>query len=76
MGLMDWNLDFLRGAIMVGLIIAFLGMWAWAWSSKRKDTFHSASMMPLEEDDGHIPQDTDETQTDQPARTRHLGIEE
>ncbi len=42
------------------LIIAFLGMLAWAWSGKRKQVFHDASMLPLEEDNGQIPQDSGE----------------
>ena len=48
-------MDMVRGILMVALIIAFLGMWAWAWSSKRKRVFHDASMLPLEEDNGQIP---------------------
>ena len=56
---MELNIDLLRGILMVALIIAFLGMWAWAWSGKRKEAFHSASMLPLEEDDGRVPQESD-----------------
>jgi len=52
----ELNMDLVRGILMVALIIAFLGMWAWAWSSKRKQVFRDASMLPLEEDNGHIPQ--------------------
>ena len=60
MSLENLNLDLVRGILMVGLIIAFLGMWAWAWSGKRKQVFHDASMLPLEEDNGQIPQDSGE----------------
>ena len=60
MSLENLNLDLVRGILMVGLIIAFLGMWAWAWSGKRKKVFHDASMLPLEEDNGQIPQDSGE----------------
>lgn len=52
---MELNTDLVRGLLMIALIIAFLGMWAWAWSSKRKRVFHDASMLPLEEDNGQIP---------------------
>ena len=45
---MDANI--IRGAILVGLIIGFLGIWAWAWSKKRKPEFDRAARMPLEED--------------------------
>jgi len=54
---LELNVDLVRGILMVALIIAFLGMWAWAWSGKRKRVFHDASMLPLEEDDGRIPGD-------------------
>jgi cytochrome c oxidase cbb3-type subunit IV len=50
----DTNLA--RGAVLVLLIIAFLGIWAWAWSRKRKPEFHAASMLPLEEDQGTVPE--------------------
>lgn len=57
-------INILRGAILVALVFSFLGLWAWAWSSKRKPAFHDASMLPLEEDNGVIPNNespTDET---------------
>jgi cytochrome c oxidase cbb3-type subunit 4 len=57
MNLSELNTDLLRGILMIALIIAFLGMWAWAWSGKRKRVFHDASMLPLEEDNGQIPGD-------------------
>jgi cytochrome c oxidase cbb3-type subunit 4 len=57
MNLSELNTDLLRGILMIALIIAFLGMWAWAWSGKRKRVFHEASMLPLEEDNGQIPGD-------------------
>ena len=53
--ILDINLA--RGAVLVLLIIAFLGIWAWAWSNQRKPEFHAASMLPLEEDRGQVPQD-------------------
>jgi cytochrome c oxidase cbb3-type subunit 4 len=56
MDLTDQTMSVIRGILMIGLIIAFLGMWVWAWSGKRKKAFHDASMLPLEEDDGQIPQ--------------------
>jgi cytochrome c oxidase cbb3-type subunit IV len=50
----DTNLA--RGAVLILLILAFLGIWAWAWSRKRKPEFHAASMLPLEEDQGTVPE--------------------
>ena len=55
------DLDILRGAILLVLIFAFLGLWVWAWSKKRKAVFPAASMLPLEEDKGEIPQAADPT---------------
>jgi len=51
------DINVVRGAILLALMFSFLGLWAWAWSSKRKSAFHDASMLPLEEDFGHIPDD-------------------
>jgi cytochrome c oxidase cbb3-type subunit 4 len=50
------DINLARGAVLILLIIAFAGIWAWAWSKKRKPEFHAASMLPLEEDDGRIPE--------------------
>lgn len=53
---MDFDINYLRGAALVLLIIAFLAMWKWAWSDKRKADFKKMSELPLEEDhDGKIP---------------------
>ena len=46
---MDVNL--IRGAILVGLIVGFVGVWVWAWSKRRKSDFEAAARMPLEEDE-------------------------
>jgi cytochrome c oxidase cbb3-type subunit 4 len=52
--LLDSNL--IRGAVLILMILAFLGIWSWAWSRNRKEAFDEASMLPLEEDDGRVPQ--------------------
>jgi cytochrome c oxidase cbb3-type subunit 4 len=49
------DINIIRGVLTIILIIAFLGLVVWAWSSKRKDTFDKLSQMPLEEDDGQAP---------------------
>ena len=49
------DINLARGVVLILLIIAFLGIWAWAWSKKRKAEFHAASLLPLEEDDGKVP---------------------
>lgn len=51
----DMDINLLRGAILLILMISFAGLWVWAWSRKRKPAFHEASMLPLEEDFGKIP---------------------
>jgi len=51
---LDSNL--IRGVVLILMILAFLGIWGWAWSRNRKKDFREASMLPLEEDDGQVPQ--------------------
>ena len=51
------EINVFRGIILIVLIISFIGLWAWAWSRKRKTAFDEASMLPLEEDFGTIPND-------------------
>ncbi len=57
---MPFDINILRGAALVLLMIAFLAMWAWAWSDKRKADFDEMSQLPLEEDQGRVPQYKDE----------------
>jgi cytochrome c oxidase cbb3-type subunit 4 len=60
------DINILRGAILLVLIFSFLGLWAWAWSAKRKSAFNAASRLPLEEDQGEIPNDLDPTNETRP----------
>ena len=64
----EMDINVLRGAIILVLIFSFVGLWAWAWSRKRKPAFLEASMLPLEDDDGLIP--NNETPSD---KTRSTG---
>jgi cytochrome c oxidase cbb3-type subunit 4 len=50
------DINIIRGVLTIVLIIAFLGLVVWAWSSKRKETFDKLSQMPLEEDDEQAPE--------------------
>ena len=34
----------------VAMLVIFVGIWVWAWSSKRKTAFDEAARLPLEED--------------------------
>jgi|GEM_PF-459112 len=63
----EMDINIIRGAILLILIFSFLGLWAWAWSKKRKATFSKASMLPLEEDKGVIPNDVDPTDETRPT---------
>lgn len=51
------NIDpnLIRGVVLILMILAFLGIWGWAWSRNRKETFREASMLPLEDDNGQVP---------------------
>ncbi len=51
----EMDINIFRGIILIVLMISFVGLWAWAWSRKRKTAFHDASMLPLEEDHGIVP---------------------
>jgi cbb3-type cytochrome oxidase subunit 3 len=57
MGSETFDVNLARGAVLVLLILGFLGIWAWAWSKNRASTFRAMSMLPLEEDDGAVPQE-------------------
>ena len=45
---MDIN-DF-RGFLTAVLLFSFVGLWIWAWSSRRKADFEASAALPLEED--------------------------
>ena len=45
---MDWGA--VSGVITAILLIAFIGIVIWAWSSKRKEQFEAMARMPLEAD--------------------------
>ena len=45
------DINTLRAAITVAAFITFLGIVAWAWSSRRRADFEAAARLPLDEDD-------------------------
>ena len=65
----EMDINILRGIILLMLILAFLGLWVWAWSGKRKSAFSDASRLPLEEDNGEIPNNVDPTDETRPNGT-------
>lgn len=46
----------LSGIFTVILLVAFIGIVAWAWSSRRRDQFEAAARLPLEEDEDRTEQ--------------------
>jgi len=40
----------LSGIFTALLLLAFIGIVAWAWSSRRREQFDAAARLPLEED--------------------------
>jgi cytochrome c oxidase cbb3-type subunit 4 len=42
----------LSGIVTAILTVLFIGVWVWAFSSRRRDQFNRAAQVPLEEDVG------------------------
>ncbi len=43
------DLNDIRAWYTLVLFVTFIGIWAWAWSSKRKSRFDEAARLPLDE---------------------------
>ncbi len=56
------DINLVRGLLLILLIAGFVALWAWAWSRKRKEAFDEASMLPLEEDFGQVPEQDSKTE--------------
>jgi cytochrome c oxidase cbb3-type subunit 4 len=39
-----------RGMITLSLLLLFIGLFVWAWSSRRKDLFERMAQLPLEDE--------------------------
>ena len=44
------DINDLRGLLTAVLLFSFIGLWIWAWSSRRKTDFDASAALPLEED--------------------------
>ena len=44
------DINDLRGFLTALLLFSFVGLWIWAWSSRRKTDFDASAALPLEED--------------------------
>lgn len=64
--MLEFDINYLRGAALLLLIIAFLALWKWAWSDKRKAEFRKMSRLPMEEDQDGAP----------PGNAEHNGSKE
>jgi cbb3-type cytochrome oxidase subunit 3 len=61
----NFDINLLRGFALILLIVAFIAMWKWAWSDKRKDDFKVMSRLPLEDDQGNIPENAETNSGDE-----------
>jgi cytochrome c oxidase cbb3-type subunit 4 len=46
----NMNSGTLSGIVTAILIVLFVGVWVWAYSSRRRTQFEEAARLPLEED--------------------------
>lgn len=51
---MDFDINTVRSIFTVLVFVAFIGVWIWAWSSKRKPDFDEAANLPFAEDDNPV----------------------
>ena len=47
---MPMDINDVRGILTAVLLFSFVGLWIWAWSSRRKADFEASAALPLEED--------------------------
>jgi cbb3-type cytochrome oxidase subunit 3 len=46
----DISLGLVRGFLTAILFAAFIALWFWSWSSKRRQDFAAAALLPLEDE--------------------------
>jgi cytochrome c oxidase cbb3-type subunit IV len=56
---MDIDINVLRGLSTVMVMIGFIGICVWAYSSKRKEEFTQAALMPFADDDLPVTKNTE-----------------
>lgn len=44
------DIVFFHSIWTVVMFVLFIGIWAWAWSNRRKSAFDAAARLPLEDD--------------------------
>ncbi|HEV8332755.1 MAG TPA: cbb3-type cytochrome c oxidase subunit 3 [Steroidobacteraceae bacterium] len=50
------TLGMVRGVLTAVLFAAFIALWFWAWSSKRREDFAAIAALPLEDDATNLAQ--------------------
>jgi len=46
---MHLNLEVLSSAVTVLWLLAFIALWVWAWSGRRRKEFEAAARLPFDE---------------------------
>ena len=41
----------IAGGFIIAMMIAFIGIWAWAWMPWHKRTFNALARLPMEDED-------------------------
>ena len=54
------DINMIRAGVTVAALITFLGIVAWAWSSRRRADFEAAARLPLDEDDAAIAREKEQ----------------
>lgn len=47
---MHMDIDFVRSAFTLVLLVVFIGIVAWAWSGRRKQAFDAAALLPFDDE--------------------------
>jgi cytochrome c oxidase cbb3-type subunit 4 len=53
---MAMDINDAKGISTLVIMFAFIGMWVWAWSKKRRTTFDEAAMQLFDKDEERIHQ--------------------
>lgn len=44
------DINVFRGVVTAILLVAFVGLWIWAWSGKRRKDFEEAAQLPFRDE--------------------------
>jgi len=54
---MHLDLEVLSSAVTVLWLLAFIALWIWAWSGRRRKEFEAAARLPFDEPDAGLNDD-------------------